>query len=117
MFENIIQFIRGWYGTVDFIPLHAPVFSALDREYVMDAIDSTFVSSVGEYVNRFEREIARYVGTRRAVATVNGTAALQVALQLAGVEAGTEVITQALTFVATPNAIVYNNAYAPFLSM
>ena len=90
MFEDVIQFIRGWYGTEDFIPLHAPLFSKLDREYVMDAIDSTFVSSAGEYVNRFEQEVAQYVGVRKAVATVNGTSALQVALQLAGVEADTE---------------------------
>ena len=117
MFEDIIQFIRSWYGTDDFIPLHAPLFSELDREYVIDAIDSTFVSSVGEYVNRFERELAQYVGVRRAVATVNGTAALQVALRLAGVEADTEVITQPLTFVATANAIVYNNAHPVFVDV
>lgn len=117
MFEDIIQFIRGWYGTDDFIPLHAPLFSSLDREYVMDAIDSTFVSSVGEYVNRFERQLAQYVGVRRAVATVNGTAALQAALRLAGVEADTEVITQPLTFVATANAIVYNNAHPVFVDV
>jgi len=117
MFEDIIQFIRGWFETDDFIPLHAPLFSELDREYVKDAIDSTFVSSAGEYVSRFEREIAQYVGVRKAVATVNGTSALQVALQLAGVEADTEVITQPLTFVATTNAIVYNNARPVFVDV
>jgi len=117
MFEDIIQFIRNWYSTDDFIPLHVPLFSELDREYVMDAIDSTFVSSVGEYVNRFERELAQYLGVRRAVATINGTAALQVALRLAGVEAHTEVITQPLTFVATANAIVYNNAHPVFVDV
>ena len=117
MFADIIQFIRHWYETDDFIPLHAPLFSALDREYVVDAINSTFVSSAGEYVNRFERELAQYIGVRRAVATVNGTAALQVALKLAGVELGTEVITQPLTFVATANAIVYNNAHPVFVDV
>jgi len=117
MFEDVIQFVRNWYSTDDFIPLHVPMFSSLDREYVLDAIDSTFVSSVGEYVNRFERELADYVGVRRAVATVNGTAALQVALRLVGVEADTEVITQPLTFVATANAIVYNNAYPVFVDV
>ena len=117
MFEDVIQFIRDWYGTEDFTPLHAPLFSQLDREYVMDAIDSTFVSSVGEYVNRFEHELAQYVGAGRAVATVNGTAALQVALKLAGVEDDTEVITQPLTFVATANAIVYNNAHPVFVDV
>ena len=117
MFEDVIQFIRRWYSTDDFIPLHAPHFSKVDRDYVMNAIDSTFVSSVGEYVNRFERELADYVGVRRAVATVNGTAALQVALRLIGVEAGTEVITQPLTFVATANAIIYNNAHPVFVDV
>ncbi len=117
IFADIIQFIRNWFATDNFIPLHAPLFSALDREYVLDAIDSTFVSSVGEYVNRFERELAQYVGVRRAVATVNGTAAVQIALQLAGVEACTEVITQPLTFVATANAIVYNNAFPVFVDV
>ena len=117
MFEDIIQFIRRWYATDDFIPLHAPLFNELDREYVMDAIDSTFVSSVGEYVNRFEHELAQYVGAGRAVATVNGTAALQVALRLAGVEADTEVITQPLTFIATANAIAYNNAHPIFVDV
>lgn len=117
MFTDIIQFIRNWYSTEDFIPLHTPLFSNLDREYVMDAIDSTFVSSVGEYVNRFEHELAQYVGVHRAVATVNGTAALQVALRLVGVVAGTEVITQPLTFVATANAIVYNNASPVFVDV
>jgi aminotransferase in exopolysaccharide biosynthesis len=117
MFEDLIKFIREWYATDEFIPLHAPFFSKLDREYVMDAIDSTFVSSIGEYVNRFELELAEYVGARRVVTTVNGTAALQVALRLVGVEAGTEVITQPLTFVATANAIVYNNAFPVFIDV
>ena len=117
MFEDLIHFIRDWYQTDDFIPLHEPRFGQLDRKYVRDAIDSTFVSSVGEYVDRFERELAEYVGAKRAVATVNGTAALQVALQLVGVSAGDEVITQPLTFVATANAIVHNNAHPVFIDV
>ncbi len=117
MYENLIAFIRGWYHTNQFIPLHEPRFKEIDREYVLDAIDSTFVSSVGEYVNRFERDLAVYFGIKRAVVTVNGTAALQVALRLVGVTAGDEVITQPLTFVATANAIAYNNASPIFIDV
>ncbi len=117
MYSELITFIRRWYLTDDFIPLHEPRFKKTDREYVLDAIDSTFVSSVGEYVNRFERELAAYLGARRAVVTVNGTAALGVALGLAGVKAGDEVITQPLTFVATANAIAHNNATPVFVDV
>jgi aminotransferase in exopolysaccharide biosynthesis len=117
MYKNLITFIRDWYQTDQFIPLHEPRFKEIDREYVLDAIDSTFVSSVGEYVNRFERDLAAYLGVKRAVVTVNGTAALQVALRLAGVKAGDEVITQPLTFVATANAIAYNNASPIFIDV
>jgi aminotransferase in exopolysaccharide biosynthesis len=117
MYKNLITFIRDWYQTDQFIPLHEPRFKEIDREYVLDAIDSTFVSSVGEYVNRFERDLAAYLGVKRAVVTVNGTAALQVALRLAGVKGGDEVITQPLTFVATANAIAYNNASPVFIDV
>jgi perosamine synthetase len=117
MYKNLITFIRDWYQTDQFIPLHEPRFKEIDREYVLDAIDSTFVSSVGEYVKRFERDLAAYLNVKRAVVTVNGTAALQVALRLAGVKAGDEVITQPLSFVATANAIVYNNASPIFIDV
>ncbi len=117
MFNELITFIRNWYQTTDLIPLHEPRFGALELEYVTQAINSTFVSSVSEFVNRFERELARHVGAKHAVATVNGTAALQVALQLAGVKSGDEVITQPLTFVATANAIAYNNAHPVFVDV
>jgi aminotransferase in exopolysaccharide biosynthesis len=117
MYKDLIKFIRDWYQTDQFIPLHEPRFKEIDREYVLDAIDSTFVSSVGEYVNRFERDLAAYLGVKRAVVTVNGTAALQVALRLAGVKDGDEVITQPLTFVATANAIAYNNASPVFIDV
>ena len=105
MFDALIRYIREQYGTNEFIPLHAPVFAGNERGYVLQTIDSTFVSSVGPFVDRFEREIAAYTGSPRAVATVNGTAALHAALLLAGVRPGDLVITQALTFVATCNAI------------
>lgn len=117
MYSNLIKFIRDWYQTDQFIPLHEPRFKETDRKYVLDAIDSTFVSSVGEYVNRFERDLAAYMGVKCAVVTVNGTAALQVALRLAGVKGGDEVITQPLTFVATANAIAYNNASPVFIDV
>ena len=98
----------------EFIALHEPRFHGNEQHYVQDCIASTFVSSVGAYVERFERELADYTGARRAVAVVNGTAALQVALQLAGVQAGDEVIIPALTFVATANAVHYLGAVPYF---
>lgn len=110
MLADLIQFVRDEYRTSEFIPLHEPRFSGFERKYVLDTIDSTFVSSVGRYVDRFEQEMSSYLGCPRAVATVNGTAALHVALVLAGVGRGDLVITQALTFVATCNAIRYCGA-------
>lgn len=117
MNEQLISFIRDYFGTSDFIPLHAPVFSGREKDYVVDTIDSTFVSSVGAYVDRFEQGMASYTGAPRAVATVNGTAALHIALRLAGVESGDLVITQPLTFVATCNAIAYCGAEPVFVDV
>jgi aminotransferase in exopolysaccharide biosynthesis len=114
MFETLIKFIREQYRSNGLIPLHAPVFSGREQAYVADAIESTFVSSAGAFVDRFEREIAAYTGCPRAVSTVNGTAALHIALQLAGVKPGDLVITQPLTFVATCNAITYCGAEPVF---
>ena len=96
------------------VALHEPRFIGNERDYVLDCIDSTFVSSVGPYVDRFERELAEYTGAKRAIAVVNGTAALQVALQLAGVKQGDEVVVPALTFVATANAAHYLGALPHF---
>lgn len=90
-----------------FIPLHAPVFPGNEKKYLAKCIDSTFVSYVGEFVTRFEEEIAKYTGTKYAVATVNGTTALQVSLIVAGLKQSEEVITSPLTFAATANAIVH----------
>ena len=95
--------------------LHEPHFKGNEQRYVQECIASTFVSSVGQYVDRFERQLAAYTGARRAVAVVNGTAALQVALLLAGVEAGDEVLVPALTFVATANAVHYLGATTHFV--
>jgi aminotransferase in exopolysaccharide biosynthesis len=114
MFEPLIKFVREHYQSTDFIPLHAPIFTGQEREYVLDTIDSTFVSSVGAYVDRFERDMVAYTGSPRAVATMNGTAALHIALKLAGVQPGDLVITQPLTFVATCNAIAYCGAEPVF---
>lgn len=118
MFENIITAIREIYKEPSaFIPLHAPVFAGNEKKYVTDTIDSTFVSSVGAYVNRFEEMMAEITGAKFAIATVNGTVSLQLALLLAGVEPGTEVITQPLTFVATANAISHVGAIPVFLDV
>jgi aminotransferase in exopolysaccharide biosynthesis len=114
MFEALIKFVREHYRSTDFIPLHAPIFTGRERQYVLDTIDSTFVSSVGAYVDRFERDMVAYTGSRRAVATMNGTAALHIALKLAGVQPGDLVLTQPLTFVATCNAIAYCGAEPVF---
>ncbi|SUJ13236.1 UDP-4-amino-4-deoxy-L-arabinose--oxoglutarate aminotransferase [Sphingobacterium spiritivorum] len=115
--DNIISFIRDQYKTDKFIPLHEPRFRGNEKKYVLDTIDSTFVSSVGAYVDKFEEMMQAYTGAEKAVAVVNGTASLQVALRLAGVKADDEVITQALTFIATANAIVYNHATPIFIDV
>ena len=117
MSDQLIQFVRDYFKTLEFIPLHAPVFPGREKEYVADTIESTFVSSVGAYVDRFEKDMASYTGSSKAVATVNGTAALHISLKLAGVEAGDLVITQPLTFVATCNAIAYCNAEPVFIDV
>ena len=117
-FKEAVAFIRNQFNTPEaFIPLHEPRFVGKEKEYVMDAIDSTFVSSVGAYVDKFERELARKTGAKYAVATSNGTSALHIALLAAGVRPNDEVITQPLTFVATVNAISYANANCVFLDV
>ena len=117
MFSDFVQFVREIYNSEGFISLHAPIFSGKEREYVMDTINSTFVSSVGEYVTKFENEFATYTGTRYAIATVSGTAALHLALLTSGVRPGDEVLTQSLTFVATCNAISYCGAAPAFIDV
>lgn len=117
MFDTFIRFVRDQYRTADFIPLHAPVFRGRERELVLDTIDSTFVSSVGAYVDRFENDMAEYTASPRAVAVMNGTAALHIALKLAGVVQGDLVVTQPLTFVATCNAIAYCGAEPLFVDV
>ena len=117
MSDQLIRFVRDYFGTNDFIPLHAPVFAGREKEYVVDTIESTFVSSVGSYVDRLEKDISAYTGSPGAIATVNGTAALHIALKLVGVKTGDLVITQPLTFVATCNAIDYCGAQPVFVDV
>ncbi|MCQ8118242.1 LegC family aminotransferase [Methylomonas rosea] len=117
MFDSFIRLVREIYQTNDFIPLHEPRFAGNEKQYLLDVIDSTFVSSVGPYVSQFETKIAEYTGAKHAIATVNGTSALHVALLLAGVKPGEEVLTQAVTFVATCNAIHYCGAEPVFVDV
>lgn len=117
MFDDLIAFVREQYGRNGFIGLHEPVFQGNERRYVLDAIDSTYVSSVGAYVDRLERQVAEFTRSPRAVATVNGTAALHVSLRLCGVQHGDLVVTQPLTFIATCNAISYCGAQPVFVDV
>lgn len=117
MFDSLIRFVRDQYRTNEFIPLHAPVFRGRERELVLDTIESTFVSSVGAYVDRFEKDMAVFTASPRAVAVMNGTAALHIALKLAEVVPGDLVVTQSLTFVATCNAIAYCSAEPLFVDV
>ena len=115
--QKFVEFVQKLYKTKDFIALHEPVFIGNEKKYLNDCIDSTFVSSVGKYVDRFEKEFAKYVGSKYAVATVNGTSALHISLLLANVQSGDEVITQPLTFIATCNAINYCGAKPVFVDV
>ncbi len=117
MFKETVDFIKDLYGNSDFVPLHAPVFLGNEKKYLNACIDTTFVSYVGEYVSKFEEMNAEFIGTKYAVAVVNGTVAIQVSLQLLGIEPGDEVITQPLTFVATVNAISHASAIPVFVDV
>jgi len=117
MFDNVIQFIQNIYKTTGFILLHEPRFMGNEKKYLNECIDSTFVSSVGKFVDEFEEKIADYVGANFAVATSNGTSALHIALLLANVTENDEVISQPLTFVATCNAISYCGASPIFIDV
>lgn len=115
-YDTLINEVKVLFGE-GFIPLHRPIFEGNERQYLVDCIDSNFVSSIGEKVTEFERRIADFAGTRFAIATVNGTSALHIALELLGVDSGNEVITQALTFIATCNATRYCNAWPVFIDV
>lgn len=118
MYNEVIQFIRDTFQVQEaFIPLHAPHFGGNEKKYLIDTIDSTFVSSVGEYVNRFEEMMCALTGARYAIATTSGTVALHLSLVGVGVMHGDEVITQSLTFVATANAISHTGAQPVFVDV
>jgi len=117
MYEDVINFIQDVYQTTDFIPLHEPCFIGNEKKYLNECIESTFVSSVGKFVDEFEEKISDYTGAKYAVATSSGTSALHIALLLANVKENDEVITQPLTFVATCNAINYCGAQPIFLDV
>jgi perosamine synthetase len=112
---RFVETVRSVVGSDEFVPLHAPEIGAVEREYVDACLESTFVSSVGEFVGRFEDEIAAFTGTAHAVAVSNGTSALQVALSLAGVRPGDEVLVPALSFIATANAVAHCGATPHFV--
>ena len=117
MYADIINFIKDTYKSHDFIPLHEPRFVGNEKKYINECIDTTFVSSVGRYVDLFEKEIASYTGAKYAVATCNGTSALHISFLLADIQQNDEVITQSLTFVATCNAISYCRAKPIFIDV
>jgi len=116
-FFQIIDFIKSLYPDENPVPLHAPRFIGNEKKYVADCIDSTFVSSVGKYVDCFEEMICEITGAKYAIATVNGTCALHIALKLAEVQTNDEVITQPLSFVATANSIAHCGAKPIFLDV
>lgn len=116
-FSQHLDFIKSLYKDKSFIALHEPSFWGNEREYLVDCIDSTFVSSIGEYVDKFERSISQFTGATYSIAIVNGTSALHLALEIAGVKSDDEVITQALTFVGTCNAISYCGASPVFIDI
>lgn len=117
MLNKFVKFVQDTYQTKEFVPLHAPTFTGNEKEYVCNSIDSTFVSSVGIYVDQFEQKIEAFTGSTKAIATVNGTAALHTALYMAGVKSSDLVITQALTFVATCNALYHMGAEPVFVDV
>jgi aminotransferase in exopolysaccharide biosynthesis len=111
---RIVEAIQSVTG-VKSVPLHEPHFSGNEWSYLKECLDSTFVSSVGKYVDKFERDLEKFLNVKRAVAVVNGTSALHIALKLAGVAEGEEVLIPTLTFVATANAVSYCNAIPHFV--
>ncbi|MCM1291247.1 MAG: LegC family aminotransferase [Prevotella sp.] len=115
--KKIIEFIRDIYRDDKFVPLHAPLFAGNEKKYLEECIDTTFVSSVGKFVDRFEQMMTDYTGTAKSVVCVNGTNALQISLLLGGVRRGDEVITQSVSFIATCNAISYLGAFPVFVDV
>lgn len=117
MYSQITDFVHQLFGTEETVPLHAPLFIGNEKKYLDECIDTTFVSSVGKFVDRFEEEIAAYTGAKKAVVCVSGTNALHMAMMLVSVQRDDEVLTQALTFIATCNAISYIGAHPVFIDV
>ena len=117
MFEKFIDFVRRIYHSKKTISLHEPKFIGNEKKYLSQCIDSTYVSSVGKFVDKFEKKIAKYTKAKYAIATTNGTSALHISLILAGVQSNDEVITQPINFVASCNAISYCNAKPLFIDV
>lgn len=117
MFKDIVDFVHQLYKTEEFVPLHVPRFVGNEKKYLNECIDTTFVSSVGKFVDRFEEMVTEYTGAKKAVVCVNGTNALHMAMLLVGVEKDDEILTQALTFIATCNAISYIGAHPVFIDV
>jgi len=103
-YKTLFNFIRTLYPNQNEVHLHEPVFNGNEKIYTEKCITTTMVSSVGEYVDQFERDLASHVGRAHCVSTSSGTTALHLALMTIGVQPGDEIITQSLTFVATANA-------------
>lgn len=116
-FSEIVKHIKTIYPSRDIIPLHEPYFIGNELKYLQDCIETTYVSSVGPFVDRFEKMIEDYTGAEKAVVCDSGTNALHLAFILSDVERGDEVITQPLTFVATANAITYCGADPVFIDV
>lgn len=116
-YSKVIGFIKDLYGNQEFTPLAVPKFIGNEKKYLNECIDTTFVSSVGQFVDRFEKDMAAYTGAKRAVVCVSGTNALHMSLMLVGVKRDDEVLTQALTFIATCNALSYIGAHPVFLDV
>ena len=116
-YSKTIGFIKEVFGNQEFIPLAVPVFAGNEKKYLEECIDTTFVSSVGKFVDRFEKDMAEYAGCKKAVVCVSGTNALHMSMMLVGVERNDEVLTQALTFIATCNAISYIGAHPVFFDV
>jgi len=117
MLQKIVNFVHELYNTNDFVPLSVPKFIGNEKKYLNECIDTTFVSSVGKFVDRFENDMAAFTGAKRAVVCVSGTNALHMSLMMAGVERDDEVLTQALTFIATCNALSYIGARPVFIDV
>ena len=118
-YDLLINFIKEHYpeNREGIIALHEPILDGKEKEYLIDCIDTGYVSTVGAYVTKFEDQLKKVTGSQYAVAMVNGTCALHIALMISGVTENTEVIVQPLTFIATCNAVKYAGAYPVFVDV